>query len=262
MYPYFHLFGLDLPAYGMSSFVGCLMVALYVFLTNRGGKLGRLPGGDLVNLGVMATVGALVGGILLYALTLLPLVVQNWAILGQNPWHLRPLLFGGLVFSGGLAGGFAAVFWYCRHYRLPLKTVVAIFTPAIPLFHVFGRVGCFLAGCCWGIEVPFGLVYRQALAAPNGVPLLPLQLIEAAANLLLFIVLAVSVRKLRQKWRVLPLYLALYGALRFVLEFFRGDAIRGVWLLSTSQWISLALLLAALGMCLAEKRRKTPAPQA
>lgn len=118
--------------------------------------------------------------------------------------------------------------------------------PAIPLFHVFGRVGCFLGGCCYGLPSAWGFVYRYSpVAEANGVSRFPVQLVEAAWNLVLFLLLARLQRRGRD--RLLPLYLALYAPARFLLEFLRGDAYRGIFLgLSTSQWISLFLFPAAL----------------
>ena len=261
MFPFVSVLGFQIPAYGLMNTLGMLVAAVYLFFTNRGGRCGRLPGGDLVNLGALAAAGALVGGIGLYALTMLPVLVKNWAMVRQNLGHIPVLLFGGMVFYGGLLGGLAAVWWYCKRYQLSFALVVGLLTPAVPLFHVFGRIGCFLGGCCWGMQTPFGVVFTASMGAPNGVPLLPVQLIEAGLNLLLFLLLAVLARRLQQKWVVLPLYLVLYSVLRFVLEFFRGDRIRGVYLLSTSQWVSLGILLAVLLWYLLRRRAQHTAAQ-
>lgn len=242
MHPYFNVFGFALPAYWLLTLLGAVAAFIYIYVANRSAE-SPLAGDDMLHMAVLGGVGAMVGGKVLYVIATLPLVIENWALLSANPRWLVYTLFGGLVFYGGLFGALVAVYLYCRHYNLSFKEVMAIATPATPLFHLFGRVGCFLSGCCWGIEVPWGVAFNASLAAPNGVPLLPVQLIEAGFNLLLFIFLAVAVKRLKRRWMVLPLYLMLYAAARFVLEFFRGDLARGVFLLSTSQWISLAILV-------------------
>lgn len=132
---------------------------------------------------------------------------------------------------------------YCgRHKGLSFQAVAGICTPAIPLFHAFGRIGCFFAGCCWGVECEGGLAFPLSIAAPNGVPLFPVQLLEAGCNALLFFFLHKAAGWLRENWLLLPLYLACYGTVRFLLEFLRGDPSRGIWLLSTSQWLALAAI--------------------
>ncbi len=245
MHPYISLFGRQLPTYGMMTVLGILAAGIYVFFTNRGGKCGRMPNDDWLNLAAVALVGALAGAKLLYVFATLPIAIRARALFAGQPLEWLKFVAGGLVFYGGLLGGLLAAWLYCRRYKVNFGVVAAVAAPGVPLFHVFGRVGCFLAGCCWGVEVPWGIVYTHSPGAPNGVPLLPVQLVEAGFNLLLFLALALTARRLPapQKWLVLPAYLTVYAVFRFVIEFFRGDRVRGVYLLSTSQWVSLAVLL-------------------
>lgn len=251
MLPYLTLFGKSIPTYGLMAALGIAAALAYITLTNRGGQAGHIPAVDVLHLLALAVPGAIVGAKLLYLIVELPAIVQNWSYLWQNPNSLWTFLKQGLVFYGGLAGGLGAVYAYCRRYRLPYGAVLNICTPAIPLFHIFGRIGCFFAGCCWGIPAVYGISFHQAPFAPNGIPLLPVQLIEAACNLLLFVFLAAFSRRARAKALTFPLYLLGYGLLRFVLEFFRGDALRGIFVLSTSQWLSLVAI--ALGLILLRK---------
>jgi phosphatidylglycerol:prolipoprotein diacylglycerol transferase len=231
------------------ALAGILASCGYAFASNRGGRAGRLPGDDLLHILLLAVVGAIIGAKVFGALTSLPAVIRNWDLLWRYGWQTAlTYALGGLVFYGGAIGGFFAVAIYCKKYDVSLKTTVGLLTPVIPLFHTFGRVGCFLGGCCWGIEVPFGVVYTLSPSngAPNGVPLLPVQLIEAGCNFILFLFLARLTRRLKRKWAALPVYVMCYGTIRFVLEFFRGDKLRGVALLSSSQWISIALMAAVI----------------
>ena len=262
MLPFIHLFGRQIPMYSLWSFLGCAVAFLYGYFVNRSQKRGTVPPSDLFHIGILSVVGVFVGAKLLYLLTAIPLIIEIWPRILENPAILISFITGGLVFYGGLIGGLAAAFWYCRRYSISFKTVVGILTPCIPLFHVFGRIGCFFAGCCWGIEVPWGFSFSHSIGAPNGVPLLPMQLIEAGGNLLLFIALVLAVRKMQQAWMALPLYLFLYGLMRFILEFFRGDKERGVALLSTSQWIALAIMLAVLLFFFRHQKKQEPHPPA
>lgn len=256
MRPYIQLLHLHIPVYPLLGLLGCACAGLYVFFVKWRGRLGRLPGKDLIHIGALGGVGAMLGAKLLYLLTIIPVLVKNWDLLMQDTNLLLQLLLNGMVFYGGLFGGILTAFLYCHKYAIPFETLAAIATPAIPLFHTFGRIGCFFAGCCWGIEIPWGIPFQHSLGAPNGIPLLPIQLVEAGGNLLLFFALAALSHLLRRKWLVLPIYIASYACMRFVLEFFRGDLIRGVFLLSTSQWIALASLLAVVMYFLLRSRRK------
>ncbi|MFV0411697.1 MAG: prolipoprotein diacylglyceryl transferase [Oscillospiraceae bacterium] len=255
MFPFITVFGYPLPTYWLFALAGIGAAGLYVYRTNRGKACGHLPGADVLHLGILGVVGAVAGGKLLYVVVMLPLVVQNWAALWANPALLVQVLLGGLVFYGGLYGALLAGFLYCRRYGLSYKTAAAVFTPAIPLFHTFGRIGCFFGGCCWGVESSFGIAFTRSIAAPNGVLLFPIQLAEAFCNLLLFVLTAAAVRKMAHKWLVLPLYLFLYACLRFTLEFWRGDRIRGIFIFSTSQWVALATAAVVAVLFFARWRR-------
>ena len=130
--------------------------------------------------------------------------------------------------------------------------------PTLPLIHALGRVGCFCAGCCYGVEAaePWGIPFTHAIAAPNGVPLLPVQLYECAAELMIFLFLLWYAPRAASKGGILRAYMLAYAPVRFVLEFFRGDVVRGIYgPLSTSQWISLAVMAAAI-VWLVRKRRE------
>jgi len=236
MYPYIMAGGYSLPVYWLTALLGLSFAAWLTFIRNR---VYQLPRDDVLHIGVLAIVGAVIGSKLLYLLTVLP-----WLVANAKLWLSAPemLLSGGAVFYGGLYGALLAAWLYCRKYRVDIAGAAALYTPALPLFHLFGRLGCFFTGCCWGVEWRHGVVYQEALAAPNGVPLLPVQLIEAGMLLLIFFFLLLTEARLREKQLLLPLYLALYSAGRFILEFFRGDELRGIFLLSTSQWIAAATL--------------------
>ena len=247
MYPYLSLFGFQLGTYGIIAVLGILAAFLYICETNKSEKVGHISADDLLNIFLMMLAGALVGAYLLYVITNIPYLIRNWEKIAAKPKLLLDfLLSGGLVFYGGFIGGSFAVIWYCRRYRVSFTDTASIITPAIPLFHTFGRIGCFMGGCCWGVEVRWGITFHNSIAAPNGIALMPVQLFEAAGNLILFLLSAIMTRKATDKRLVLPVYVVLYSFMRFTLEFYRGDASRGVFLLSTSQWIAIVMAATAL----------------
>lgn len=186
--------------------------------------------------------GLLLGGHLLFGITNIKSVIDsivNWDGLGK-------LLsaFGGNVFYGGLLGGIAAAFIYCKVRKINIKKYIGPSAMFIPLFHVFGRIGCFLSGCCFGIESNFGFVYHYSpITFANEVRRFPVQLVESLGNLIIFFVLLFIFKKYKHlHQRMLQIYFVLYSVLRFTLEFFRGDFYRGfLFSLSTSQIISIIL---------------------
>ncbi len=182
----------------------------------------------------------------------------------SNFWRL--LERSGFVFYGGILPGFGGLLLARKIHKIDLCSVLQICVPLLPLAHGFGRIGCFLAGCCHGVAYsgPLAVTYSTAIGAPHGIPLFPVQLLEA---LVLFALFGVLLRFLLRGMRVGGLcicYLSIYATCRFLLEFLRGDVSRGVLRgLSTSQWCSLAILLSIpLGFFVAitTKRRKSKIP--
>lgn len=116
--------------------------------------------------------------------------------------------------------------------------------PAIPLFHVFGRLGCFFGGCCYGKPASWGF----AMASDPEILRVPVQLIESGCNLLIFAALMIYEKRTEIGNRhTLRAYLTMYAVCRFILEFFRGDSERGLWgPLSTSQIISAIILICCI----------------
>ena len=154
-------------------------------------------------------------------------------------------LFGGMVFYGGLAGSFFGVYVYSRFYKASFDTAMKLAVPVFPVAHFFMRLGCFAAGCCYGIPHPMGIAFERSLGAPNNVPLVPVQLFEAFANLLIFIAVWVYTKTERHWLNAAVLYVFLYAIVRFLLEFLRGDIVRGTVMgFPTSQVISAVLILA------------------
>lgn len=154
----------------------------------------------------------------------------------------------GLVFYGGLLSAIPGAWLGARIAHARLADYIPAMAPCIPLGHAFGRIGCLLAGCCYGIptKLPIGIVYPEGTpSAPAGVPLFPVQAVESLILIVIFGILGLYTCRPRPARRVIGLYFLLYAVCRFCLESLRYDAIRGhLGVLSTSQWISAALLLA------------------
>ncbi len=187
----------------------------------------------------------------------------NWAAVDLSrltePDYLSALLGGGFVFYGGLPAGLFGVWLAHRLHRIDPRPYLRLGLPLLPLAHAFGRVGCFLAGCCFGVpyDGPLAVTYpANPLGTPAGIPLFPVQLAEAALELGIFALLLGLYLRGWDAAALLFTYLATYGVGRFGLEYLRGDAARGRfgWF-STSQWVSIVALLAAGGYLLYRRQR-------
>lgn len=287
MLPFVHIFGKPLATYGLLALVGILIAGVLAWLLTRHTfKTARemldkslvpkkpVSAETMLIATPFAMIGFLVGAHLLYALTNIPGFIKLFSnydlyITGDTAakrfLHLCEhigSLCGGLVFYGGLFGAMLGGVIYLKHDRTKpdWRAYLDVCAPAIPLFHVFGRIGCFASGCCYGIECDsFGFTTSNAaVESCNGVKRFPVQLLEASLNLILFAVLLVLFLKFWKKWRegsFIRLYLILYAVIRFSDEFLRGDTYRGIYFgLSTSQWISLAVLL-AMGLTFLLRRK-------
>lgn len=168
-----------------------------------------------------------------------------------EPDYLKAIMSGGFVFYGGVIGGLIAVCILKKVMKMDVLSYINIAIPCVPVFHAFGRLGCNLVGCCYGIEY-HGFAareYTQSLIAPNGIPLFPVQLTEAIAELIIAVVLFIYVYRATEPKHSLAIYLLMYAPVRFALEYFRGDAVeRKIYFwFSTSQWISIAMVVAIVG---------------
>ena len=243
MHPYLNVLGREVPMYWLCGFVGLLLASGLAMLRRRAVRF-RTPADDIFHMILLCAVGALVGAKLFQVIGLTVSHATQPSFWTIETW--TAIVYSGGVFYGGLIGGGVAGAIYIRKYKLDVPDVLDILVPSILLFHAFGRVGCFFAGCCYGSEAAWGIAFTQSLGAPNGVPLIPVQLFEAGFNLLLLTAMLILRPERKRPGLLLPLYLIAYAVARFVLEFFRGDSSRGVFLLSTSQWISLLILPAAV----------------
>lgn len=261
MIPNFDLFGRTVSVYMLTAIAGVLTVLFFAQY------LAKKQGQDEIHMLYMLLygfVGALVGGSLLYGIInwkMLLYTLQNWQQMDSFATFIQRMIaiFGGSVFYGGLLGCVGVCFIYLKCKKLTPGPYADIGAVCIPLFHFFGRMGCFLSGCCYGVQWEHGITYHHSPAqSANGIPRFPVQLAEALLNLALFLLLYYCLKKEKVKNKLLAVYFSLYPVYRFGLEFLRGDEYRGfVGIFSTSQFISL-LLLAGVGVFwLLSARKKT-----
>jgi phosphatidylglycerol:prolipoprotein diacylglycerol transferase len=255
----------DLPVIGPAAVYtyGVLLAAAYLIGLRYAIARARTRGLDemrVMDLGIYVIISALIGAKLM-------LVAVDFDQFRRNPSEILSLVRSGGVFYGGLILAVLVAFWFIRRHKLPFWTTCDVFAPGIALGHVIGRVGCLMAGCCFGrqTDVPWAITFTNPLAelnvgTPLGVPLHPTQLYEAGAELLILVALIVMERRSRGfPGRTFWMYILLYGVSRFVIEFYRGDPRGAVGALSTSQLISVILVPLSLLM-LFRLRHGKPAP--
>ncbi len=251
-YSSFQLFGREIAFYGLLMISGFAVAA--VSAIPRAKKLG-VNGWEVVYSGIFAGIGGILGAKFLSVLTSLNLIVSH-----KIPFV--DIIRNGFVFYGGLLGGAAGIFIYAKSYKLSVVRYFDLFAPGVPLGHAFGRIGCLLSGCCYGIPVSNGIsvVYISAAdpATPLSTPLLPVQLIEACLLLIIYAAAECVFYKSKRSGIASVVYLSAYSAARFVLEFFRADAERGVLLgLSTSQYISLLIFVVCVATVIYGLKKKS-----
>lgn len=236
--------------HGYGLMIGIGILAAYLTAESRVKKSG-LDSDHIFPLLIWGCGFGLVSAKLLYFLTIFDDIRKDPSLLLN--------LSGGFVVYGGIFGGIAAGYIYCRMKKISFFSYLDQIVPSISLAQGFGRMGCLLAGCCYGAPYkgPLSIVFHTSQFAPNDISLFPTQIFSSVFDFLLFIVLSLIAGKNRKQGRVTALYMIFYSIGRFLIEFYRGDLIRGnVGTLSTSQFISL--FVAAAGCFLLWKSsRKT-----
>jgi phosphatidylglycerol:prolipoprotein diacylglycerol transferase len=233
----------DLPTYGVLVATG-LLLGLYV--AARLGEREGLQRDEVYNLGIYVALAGILG-------SKLALILQERRRYFADPAELFSMatLQSGGVFYGGLILALLVGLWYTRRRQFPFLKTADAFAPGIAIGHAIGRLGCFSAGCCWGLPttLPWGVTFTDphshaTVGVPLGVPLHPTQLYESAAELAIFVFLYSHYRKKQFDGQMLGWYLLLYSSARFLVEFLRHhDPEAVLWgTLSDAQLISLVLV--------------------
>lgn len=249
MYPILFSIGpLHIYGYGFMIALG-VFIALFV-ASKRAPKLNLNPD-VILNITLLAVVFGLLGAKILFCIVEFPAFIADpmGTIFSGN----------GFVVYGGLISGILTGVIYCKRKGHNFLKYFDIVMPSIAIAQGFGRIGCFLTGCCYGQEtdLPIGVVFHASEIAPNGVKLIPTQLISSVGDFLIAFILIALSKKIKTDGNVGILYLALYCVGRFGIEFYRADFRGSVGPFSTSQLISVFVAVIALvAFILNQKRHK------
>lgn len=235
---------LTVHGYGLMIGIGilcCVFMAYY-----RAPKKG-LVADAIMDLAIYGVIAGFIGAKLLF-------IIVEFKEFLQNPLQL--LGSNGFVVYGGIIAGVIAAIFYCRKKGYHFMEYFDLAAPSIAMAQGFGRIGCFLAGCCYGrpTESFLGVVFPENSMAPSGIKLLPTQLFSSAGDFLIMAVLLLYSRKAKKPGDVGILYMFLYGIGRFCIEFLRIDDRGGIGIFSTSQWISIGIIAFAAVLAVRNKK--------
>jgi len=255
----FEINGFEIHSYGFMGAMGFLFTAFSVIY--RGRKLG-IKSEKMTDLIFWSAIISLIGARVVF-------LVQNPGVFTTWQEWLNPRT-GGLVFYGSVLFGVPFGSLLIRRFKMPFFATWDIFAAAFPIAHGLSRLGCFLAGCCYGAHYtgPTAVVFTDPRsAAPLNTPMHPTQLYEAFFLFALGIAVNILYRYKRFHGQVMLVYLVCYAIGRSVIEEFRGDASRGYFMpdligevLTYSQGFSIVMALGAIAF-FGVYARRSPANQ-
>jgi len=240
----------DIATYGVMMALGTLAAIVVAW---RLGRRDGIAGDVVIDVAFWAVVGGVTGAKAWY-------IIQYWPSYADK-WELLRGFRSGLVWYGGVLGGTAAMLGYLRFKRLKILKVLDICAPSGILGLAFGRIGCFFNGCCYGeiTDSVLGLRFKntspafadqlaRGLVSPCDVlskPVYPTQLFACAGALAVFAALLLLRRRRRFYGEQVAWLFLLYPAVRFTIEFYRGDHLRSFWGLTAAQVFSIGAFVFA-----------------
>lgn len=241
MYPFLNILGLKIPMYGVMTALG-YAAAIWYCLKRR--HILGLSKDQVLDVIFYLIIGAAIGGKLFF-------IIFYWQDFAASV-GLDKIRYG-FVFLGGFVGACVAGVYILRRMNIPLFRAADFFVQAVPLGHAIGKIGCFLAGCCYGkishvhaLSVKFTDPHCLVPQHLHGVGLYPVQLIESAISFCLFLVLYKLSNMKHKAGTILAAYMIGFGIIRFTAEFFRGED--EIYILGITQNQITALALVAIAI--------------
>lgn len=234
----FEVFGIKVYGYGAMIALG---IGAAILLLSKKAKEKNFNEDKIFNMIIFTVLGGVLGGKLLYIITEFDYVMRDPSIIIRE--------FGnGFVIYGAIIGGALTLYLYCKRNKWNILEILDMVVPGVAIAQGFGRIGCFLAGCCYGMEtdLPIGVEFPEGSLAPSGVHLHPTQIYSSIFDFALGIFLIYYAKKQSKNGKVAAAYLIIYSVGRFFVEMLRNDPRGAVGILSTSQFISIITLIIGL----------------
>ena len=242
MYPdLFSIGPLTIHTYGLFVGAGFIVGILVTILI---GKTQGIGSQQILDMGFLIILWAIIGSRIGY-------ILFNISYYLTNPLDIIKLWQGGLVFSGGMIAVIIAMSLYIRRHNLSFLQVGDLWTPAAAIGQSIGRIGCFMAGCCYGrpTEMSWGVIFANPNSlAPLNTPLHPTQLYSFLSGLIIFLILMVLHAKKKFEGQVFLWFLILHSTSRILIERFRGDARGSIFGsdMSITQFVAILILIASV----------------
>ncbi|MBE6968903.1 MAG: prolipoprotein diacylglyceryl transferase [Ruminococcaceae bacterium] len=238
-----------LTVHGYGLMIGIGVLVAYFWATKRGEKRG-INEDNVLSILMIAVIVGFAGAKVLH-------IITDWKHFLSDPMSV----LGGEGFAvyGGIISGLLGCWIFCRCKKIAFLDALDVFMPPVAAAQGFGRIGCFLAGCCYGkaTDCALGVVFPGFTEA-----VWPTQLFSSAACFLLALALALYDRREHAKGNVGAVYLILYSVGRFLIEFLRNDPRGNVGFFSTSQFISLFMLPIGIALYVLNNKRAAKAQEA
>lgn len=236
----------------MNSFgtlIGIGVAVAMIVAMFRAGKYG-MDKEVVLDIGMLCLVGGFLGAKILFFIVEFQNITVN---------NFREKLTSGFVLYGGIIGGFLCAYVYCLRKKVNILQYSDLLLPSVSIAQGFGRIGCFLAGCCYGRKTDsiLGVIFPAGSIAPSGVKLLPTQLFSSVGDFLLAFLLLILAKNIKTEGYISGLYLLLYGVGRYIIEILRDDPRGNIGIMSTSQIISIIFIVGSVFVfVLANKKSK------
>ena len=246
---------LTLHTYGLFVAIG---LVFGILITIRIGKAQGISAQQIMDMGFIMALSGIVGSRIAY-------VLMNFSYYKTNPVDILKLWHGGLVFAGALIAVLFTMIWYIRRHNLNIWRIGDLWSPGAAIGQGIGRIGCFMAGCCYGKQTDtfWGVVFTNPKSlAPLNIPLHPTQLYSSFSGLIIFIILLVLNTKKKYDGQVFLWFLILHSTSRLFVEKFRGDnrglIFGGNW--TMTQLLTSLILIASVAILFILKARKERKP--
>lgn len=246
----FEIYGLKVYGYGLMIAIG-IIAAIYI--GERVSKKKDIKPDDVFTLSIYVIIGGILGGKLLYILVEIKQFIND-------PYEFIHTMGSGFVIYGSIIGGVVAAYIFCRQKELKFLMVLDLLIPAVAIAQGFGRIGCFLAGCCYGkVTDSFLGVSFNSPFTPDHFERYPTQIFSSIFDFALGILLLGYWFKTKDKktsGNVFALYLIIESTGRFMIEFLRDDPRGSIGPFSTSQFIGIFGFLIGVVMFIVNSRKK------